>query len=243
MKLRVSGGVTLDQVTGPGVLSDEEDVVAALLDSDATLEFVLELPKYLADPFVDLQLAVLYPLFPRSAPSPHLHLRCRRAPPPPLQPAPPGDRHLHAPLQGARRLRRHAVAGADRRRAARLRAAAAAAREPAGHRGGAARHLPHRVLQHLLHRPARPPREREAAPAPPQLPHQVAAPPPQPAQPHQPRRRHAPRGSARLGAERRGAAGARGSSSCSAPCRSSSTSSTRCSISSTCCPPSGAPRT
>lgn len=60
MKLRVSNGLTIENVSGHCIQNDDDEVVIPLLDNHTTIEFVFDLPKYLNEKDVYLQLAILY---------------------------------------------------------------------------------------------------------------------------------------------------------------------------------------
>lgn len=60
MKLRVSNGIKVESACGHCVENDDNEVVIPLLDTHSTIEYTLDLPKYLSEKDVYLQLAVLY---------------------------------------------------------------------------------------------------------------------------------------------------------------------------------------
>lgn len=60
-KLRVSGGLKVQGVTGNGVPSDELDPIVPLMHSQSSFEFQLDFPKYIDGDDVFLQFAILYP--------------------------------------------------------------------------------------------------------------------------------------------------------------------------------------
>ena len=60
MKLRVSNGIKVESACGHCTENDEGEVFVAVLDNHSTIEYTLDLPKYLNEPDVYLQLAVLY---------------------------------------------------------------------------------------------------------------------------------------------------------------------------------------
>lgn len=60
-KLRVSGGLKVQSVTGSGVTSDEQDPIVPMLDCQSSFEFALDFPKYIEGNDVYLQFAILYP--------------------------------------------------------------------------------------------------------------------------------------------------------------------------------------
>ena len=71
MKMRVSAGgvfygilcagVGVESYCGCVTLNEDGDPIAAMCDAEFSLEVCLDLPKYLAEPVVYAQMAVLYP--------------------------------------------------------------------------------------------------------------------------------------------------------------------------------------
>lgn len=60
LKLRVNNGIKIENVCGHCVQNDDEEVIVPLLDTHSTIEYTFDLPKYLTEEYVYIQLAVLY---------------------------------------------------------------------------------------------------------------------------------------------------------------------------------------
>lgn len=78
MKLRVSGEIGIESVCGSVSTNEDEDPIAAMMNSHSTVEFCLDYPKYVEGDAVFLQAAILYPVCGVHALlHRHLHLRPR----------------------------------------------------------------------------------------------------------------------------------------------------------------------
>ena len=54
-------GIKIESYCGCISTNEDGDPIASLFDSDSTVEISLDIPKYLTDPIIYAQIAVLYP--------------------------------------------------------------------------------------------------------------------------------------------------------------------------------------